>query len=707
MMSESEKLIRRLYSITTQVDLGFEHQVNELLKLGCERFGLDIGIVSCINGNTYTVEHRQCPAEVDLPVGAEFELGTTYCVKTISAKGPVGFHHMKESEMASHPAYIAFGLEAYIGIPVVVKNKVHGTLNFSSPHPHSEPFNDIDIDALKLMSVWLGAEIYQRENEHKLLEANQRLEKQAHELEIAKKISDDALNDKSRFLATMSHEIRTPMNGVLGMAELLQQTALSAIQQDYVNTISTSGHLLLTIINDILDYSKLEAGKVDLEHISFNLEYLAYDVMEMLSRTLKKDVQLILDYQIGALQQFFGDPARLRQILFNILGNAIKFTEEGYILLTVRLCNKSENLAELIITIEDTGIGLTDEQAKNLFTAFSQGDLSTTRKYGGTGLGLAISQQLVELMGGTIGVDESTSSGAKFKITLELEVSKQLQVPEADLLNGRKILLVDDNEINRKVISQMLEHFNTDVSVLDSSVNVIETLVDAEEKNVAFDLVLLDYNMPVKDGLSLGKAIRKYQLNVQPLLVVLSSSGTQGDADKFQHAGFQGYLNKPVRSDILAAVLNTVLEKQQEGIITKHSIIEYEQYQSSEASLSGNILLVEDNEVNQLVASAMLDELGLTVDLAINGIEGLEKWQKNHYDLILMDCQMPEMDGYEATRLIRENKSEKSSIPIIALTANASSEDINKCRVSGMNDIITKPFTQNDLINSLSCYLEN
>ena len=706
-ISESERLIRRLYAITTDFSNGFEYQVTQLLELGCERFNLDIGILSNISGEKYKVIHRVCPPEVGLEEGAEFELGSTYCARTMVADGPVGFDHVKESDMSTHPAYQAFGLEAYIGIPVKVNGITYGTLNFSSPLPHKSKFNDIDIDALKLMASWLGIEIQRRESEELLKDANakllsysENLTKQTEELEVARKLSDEAAQEKSKFLATMSHEIRTPLNGVLGMAELLSKTGMSAVQNDYVQTILSSGNLLLSIINDILDYSKLDAGKVELEKISFNLEWLVFDILEMMARTSKSDVQLILDYQSDAPRYFVGDPERLRQMLFNLLGNAIKFTSEGHIRLAVEFNNDSGVDNNVTILVEDTGIGMSAEQQEQLFEPFNQGDLATTRKYGGTGLGLAICKQLVGLMHGEVSLEAALNKGSTFKISLPLSVAEDFQTPDDGALQAVKVLLVNNDPVNRKVLQQLLLESGTKLTIVSKLALGLTTLQKASNDGDAYQLVIVD-NMPEVDEVSFGRSISANQSLQQPKLLVMALVEDAAKEKVYQVAGYSAYLQKPVRSDIFLSVLKRLLagNNPAEELITKHSVLEAEQAVLADKKLAGHILLVEDNPVNQMVAMVMLQELGLTVDLAEDGLQAIECWKNKPYDLILMDCRMPNLDGYEATRQIRQQETGEVRVPIIALTANAMEQDTKLCRESGMDDVITKPYIESDLIN--------
>jgi len=572
-------------------------------------------------------------------------------------------------------------------------------------------------DEILIPKVRFFLQLYEHQHQLKALlkkeeESNEKLKKEMelrskveHQLLLAKQQADQAVAAKSQFMATMSHEIRTPMNGVLGMAELLGDSELTEVQRQQVKIIISSGNTLLTVINDILDFSKLEAGRVELESIPFNLEYAIHEVLQIfLVRVYEIDMELILDYAPDVPHDFIGDPGRLRQILNNLVGNAIKFTERGYIRITVKATMLNDKTAEVMISVEDTGLGVKADKVSQLFDSFTQADSSTTREYGGTGLGLSICKQLIEIMQGEIWAESEFGKGSCFNVKLPLVLA---DVPAAFVnqnLKGVKILLVDDNDINRELFMYFLQHFNTNAISTDRADNVIDILKESVKLNEPYDAVLLDCNMPGTTGLDVGKKIRSTQVIRDIKLIALTSSAVRGDVKLFLEAGFNASLAKPVRGDILHDTIVDIMSdgREDKDLIAQHSIAESKQ--PSVHQFKGNILLVDDTTINQLIAVAMLEKMGLNVDLADNGKQAVELCKTNKYDLVFMDCRMPIMDGYQATYRICNDKTIRP-IPIIALTANAVQEERDKCIEAGMKEVITKPFKSTDLVKVLNHYL--
>lgn len=557
-------------------------------------------------------------------------------------------------------------------------------------------------------------------------QAKEALHASAEELRAKNQRLDQALQEaqaatqtKAAFLATISHELRTPMNGVIGMTSLLMDTALAPEQRSYAETIRQCGEALLQLINDVLECSKIEAGKLELETLDFNLRTTVDDVLKQFAeRAESKGLELTGLIHAAVPTGLRGDPGRLRQVLTNLVGNAIKFTERGDVTLQVYLEEEAEGAAVLRFEIADSGIGVTPETQQKIFKPFVQADSTMTRRYGGTGLGLSISKQLVELMGGAIGVKSLPHHGSTFWFTARFITQAQSVsaiLPMADL-QGHRVLIVDDNESNRLILHHLVSGWGMQDEQAEDAAGAIVRIEEASRCGNPFDCAILDVVMPRKDGLQLAAELQRLPCAAPLRLIVMTSLLQRGHAEQARKVGAKGYLTKPVRHDELRDCLRTVLgmelastERDTTGdsagprLVTRHTL--------AESAERRRILVVEDNSVNQKLAVRMLEKLGYRPDLVENGQEALAALEVGSYDAVLMDCQMPVMDGFEATSAIRRNESagkryvRTGHLPIIAVTANAMQGDRERCLAAGMDAYLAKPIKLEDIRLTLSRWL--
>lgn len=584
------------------------------------------------------------------------------------------------------------GLHAAFGFPVLLGGEVLGVLEF-----FSEQIQKPDGDLLQMMSA-IGSQIGQFIERKETEDA---LRVYARDLEIARKRAEEATRAKSEFLANISHEIRTPMNAMIGMTELALATRINREQREYLNAIQGSADALLTLVNDLLDFSKIEARKLQLDRVGFDLRDALEDTMRVLApRAHQKGIELACHIHPEVPDALVGDPLRLRQIVVNLVGNAIKFTERGEVVLSVLTEPCPNGNVQLRFSVTDTGIGIPQEKQAVIFEAFSQADSSTTRRYGGTGLGLAISAQLVELMGGKISVESELGLGSTFHFTARFEARQPgMEKPPTrwHTLTDLPVLIVDDNATNRRILEEVLTNWHMSPVAVESGAAALAIMEKSVRANQPFAVVLLDGHMPDMDGFAVAKRILQDSNYAGIKLVMLTSAGQAEDVASCRKLGITAYLTKPIKqSELFDVIINAIA-------VVERPHAPQGRKRTGPAQRGLNILVAEDNQVNQLVAKRILQKLGHQVTVVGNGREALSAVQAGKFDLIAMDVQMPEMDGLDATVAIREwEKTAGTHIPIIAMTAHAMKGDRERCLAAGMDGYTSKPIRIGELEHAIS-----
>ena len=689
-LKASENLLRALHEITVDT-ADWEQRLRRVLTLGCTTLELSTGMVTRIDGDLYAIQQLVSDESKHSSEG-RYQLRGSYCEWTTQSREAITFSSPDQSDWSLPSSDLLIAPQAFAGITIHVNGAVYGTLSFSSAAPRTRAFAGYEKTFLKLTSQWIGHELERKDADARLHQAKERAEA--------------ANRAKSNFLATMSHEIRTPMTAIIGMSDLLSEGSLSPEQQEQLGILRRSSTHLLDLINDILDLAKVESGHIGLEQIRFDLDEVLEKATELMAlRAQEKGLEILVSSASDVPINLIGDPHRLRQVIVNLVGNAIKFTERGEVAIRVTKDNGASQAGTLRFAISDTGIGIPPEKLGAVFERFTQADGSTTRLYGGTGLGLAISRQLIELMGGRIWVESSLGKGSVFYFTVHFGItecqSAHAASPGIELM-GMQTMLVSSNEGSRRFVEEALQSLGATVSVIrdeESALTVLTEVVGgAPSRRVLFlDLGDIDLDRS-PNRIKLIKAAKGQKMGV----IVFVSDVRSSNIRHAYTLGLDGYVTKPLTKRKLEHVLDKAI-KRSESAPSHDSSNTLTRPDHNVA-----ILLADDSSDNLFLIQSYLKHSGYQLDVAENGRVAFEMYQARKYDLVLMDVQMPVMDGHTATRMVRdwEKHSNLTPIPIIALTAHAYQEEMQKSMAAGCSDHLTKPIKKNTLLNAIQKWLK-
>lgn len=681
-----------------RVGVGASYAIEDILK----RDQPDIDLVSFISSEEALI--ALSAKEIDAYVGL---LGTsswileTVGIRNVKVAAPTNYQYKQSIGVRKDkPELVDILNKAIDHIPDYKRQEIKNNwfkVEFEHQVNRAQIVEAVVITLAVIIPIMIVILIWNRT----LNQARERLQESQKHLAEAKDAAEQASQFKSQFLANMSHEIRTPMNAIVGMNHLLLRSGLNDRQQQYADKIKQSATALLGVINDILDFSKVEAGRLDIEHVPFNLHRVFTELSDMLAlKAAEKGIEVLLDVEPGIAVNLVGDPLRLGQVLINLTQNAIKFTDQGEVVVTVRELSRKDDQSELEFTVRDTGMGIAAENMQRLFEPFTQVDGSSTRKYGGTGLGLNISRQLVNLMGGQLNASSVPGEGSCFSFRLNITTqddSNQNQFVPDSQLKGLKVLVIDDNPSARQLLREMLESFSFQVDTLAGGEEAVFLLQQQELYDDPYGLVIADWQMPGMNGIDTLRGMRQASLLHKPATILITAYGREDVLASAENHQLDALLIKPVNASTL---FDTVMR-----IFNKRIPINNRPHDTSSVWLQGNVLLVEDHEINQAVAQEFLHSVGIIADTASNGVEAIEALKDKDYDLVLMDLQMPVMDGLHATAIIRQD-ARHQELPIVAMTAHAMEGDRERCLATGMNDHISKPIDPDLFVTMLQQWLE-